>query len=179
MALHYLHTHEEHVQEPFTIENYETVLLEPWKQLADSPFAEIKTELSNAVSKLVIDYGHIMARGWMALLEVVRKLKDLTALQAIVDTYLDKIEGHIDEMVDTIDQVERSLADPNQKYLCLTLIWSIGDHAYRKEMLPLLRKIYSLLLQPEEMFALGTEARNSSFYILTELLVHNCGEKDE
>ena len=36
-----------------------------------------------------------------------------------------------------------------------------------------------MLLQPEEMFALGTEARNSSFYILAELLVHNCAEKEE
>jgi hypothetical protein len=45
--------------------------------------------------------------------------------------------------------VERNLSEPNQKYLCLTLIWTIGDHAYRKKMTPLLRKIYSLLLQPE------------------------------
>jgi hypothetical protein len=130
-----------------------------------------------AVSKLVIDYGHIMGRGWTALLAVVKKLRDLAALQAIVDTYLDKIEEQIDEMVDAIDSVERNLTEPNQKYLCLTLIWSIGDHAFRKDNLPLLRKLYSLLLQPEEMFALGTEARNSSFYILAELLIHNCGEK--
>ena len=92
----------------------------------------MRFELSNAVSKLVIDYGHIMSKGWTALLTVVKKLNDLTALQAIVDTYLDKIEGQIDEMVDAIDNVERNLSDPNQKYLCLTLIWAIGDHAYRK-----------------------------------------------
>lgn len=104
----------------------------------------------------------------------MKKLNDLTALQAIVETYLDKIEGQIEEMVDTIDKVERSLSEPNQKYLCLTLIWTIGDHAFRKQMSALLRKIYSLLLQPEEMFALGTEARHSSFYILAELLIHNC-----
>lgn len=165
-ALHYLHKHQEAIEEPFTVENHEAILLEPWKQLAESPFAEVRAELSNGVNKLVIDYGHIMCRGWTDLLVVVKKLNDLTTLQAIVDTYLDKIEGQIDEMVDAIDKVERSLVDPNQKYLCLTLIWSIGDHAYRKEMLPLLRKIYTLLLQPEEMFALGTEARNSSFYIL-------------
>ena len=165
-ALHYLHTHAEAILDPFTPENYDSVLLEPWKQLAQSPFAEVRTQLSNAVSKLVIDYGHIMCNGWTELLTVVKKLNDLTALQAIVDTYLDKIEGQIDDVVDAIDKVERSLSDPNQKYLCLTLIWAIGDHAFRKEMHPLLRKIYSLLLQPEEMFALGTEARNSSFYIL-------------
>ena len=51
----------------------------------------MRNELSNAVSKLVIDYGHIMSNGWTALLSVVKKLNDLTALQAIVDTYLDKI----------------------------------------------------------------------------------------
>lgn len=66
-----------------------------------------------------------------------------------METYLDKIEGQIEEMVDAIDKVERSLTEPNQKYLCLTLIWTIGDHAYRKKMGPLLRKIYALLLQPE------------------------------
>ena len=49
-----------------------------------------------AVGKLIIDYGHIMSHGWTALLDVVKKLKDLAALQAIVDTYLDKIEGQID-----------------------------------------------------------------------------------
>jgi hypothetical protein len=72
------------------------VLLEPWKQLADSPFAEVKSELSAAVTKLVIDYGHIIDKGWSTLLDIVKKLNDLTALQAIVETYLDKIEGQID-----------------------------------------------------------------------------------
>ena len=90
-ALHYLHTHEDSIKEPFSNDNYDTILLEPWKQLAESPFVEVRTELSNAVSKLVIDYGHIMSNGWTALLSVVKKLNDLTALQAIVDTYLDKI----------------------------------------------------------------------------------------
>lgn len=66
-------------------------MLEPWRQLADSPFAEVRSELSVAVSKLVIDYGHIMNKGWSTLLEIVKKLNDLTALQAIVETYLDKI----------------------------------------------------------------------------------------
>lgn len=57
------------------------------------------------MNKLVIDYGHIVCRGWTDLLVVVKKLNDLTTLQAIVDTYLDKIESHIDDMVDTIDKV--------------------------------------------------------------------------
>ena len=73
-----------------------------------------------------------MSAGWSTLLGVVRKLNDLTALQAIVDTYLDKIEDQIEETIDAIDKVERSLSDPNQKYLCLTLIWAIGDHAFRR-----------------------------------------------
>jgi hypothetical protein len=44
----------------------------------------VRVELGLAVVKLVIDYGHIMGAGWGALLGVVRKLGDLTALQAIV-----------------------------------------------------------------------------------------------
>ena len=57
------------------------------------------------MNKLVIDYGHIVCRGWTDLLVVVKKLNDLTTLQAIVDTYLAKIHSHIDDMVDTIDKV--------------------------------------------------------------------------
>jgi hypothetical protein len=55
----------------------------------------------------------------------------------------------MDFIVNCIDQVERSLSDANQKYLCLTLIWSVGDHAYRKKMTVLLHKIFALLLKPE------------------------------
>ena len=79
--------------------------------------------------------------------------------------------------MDIIDSIERGLADSNQKYLCLTLIWAMGDHAHRHQHSEVMRKIYALLLQPEEMFTLGTEARHSSFYILAELLVHNCSER--
>lgn len=50
----------------------------------------------------------------------------------------------------------------------------IGDYASRHNLSDILRKIYAILLKPEEMFVLGTEARHSSFYILAELLVHNC-----
>ena len=46
-----------------------------------------------------------MGAGWGALLRVVHKLGDLTALQAIVETYLDKIEPHMDFVVEAIDEV--------------------------------------------------------------------------
>ena len=84
MALHYLHTHLEALTDPFTPENYQNVLLQPWKQLALSPFNEVRSELALAVDKLVIDYGHIMGSGWGGLLIVVESLGDMTALQAIV-----------------------------------------------------------------------------------------------
>jgi hypothetical protein len=35
------------------------------------------------------------------------------------------------ETINIIDEVERSLQDMNQKYLCLTLIWAIGDHCHK------------------------------------------------
>ena len=104
-------------------------------------------------------------------------MQDLASLQAIVETFMDKISFYILEVINIIDKVERSLTDSNQKYLCLTLIWTIGDYSHRHQLSHIQRKIYALLLQPEEMFVLGTEARHSSFYILAELLVHNCSEK--
>lgn len=37
------------------------------------------------------------------------------------------------EAINIIDEVERSLTDMNQKYLCLTQIWSIGDYCHKTE----------------------------------------------
>lgn len=59
------------------------------------------------------------------------------------------------------------------------MIWSIADYAKKYNQLDVLKKIYGILLVPEEMFNLGTEARQSSFYIFAEIVVHNCGEKEE
>ncbi len=64
--------------------DYEAVILDPWNNLSASPFPEIKSELAISVSKLVIDYGHIMTHGWRTILGVARRLQDLTSLQAIV-----------------------------------------------------------------------------------------------
>jgi hypothetical protein len=179
IALHYLHTHKEALGPTMQEQDYESVILDPWNNLSASPFNEIRSELAVSVGKLVIDYGHIMTHGWRTILGVARRLQDLTSLQAIVETFLDKINPYILEAIEIIDEVERSLSDSNQKYLCLTLIWGIGDYAHRHNQPEVMRKIYALLLQPEEMFVLGTEARHSSFYILAELLVHNCNEKEQ
>lgn len=54
------------------------------------------------------------------------------------------------------------------------MIWSIGDYAHKNSQNEVLQKIYEILLVPEEMFNLGTEARHSSFYIFAEIIVHNC-----
>jgi hypothetical protein len=43
----------------------------------------------------------------------------------------------------------------NQKYLCLTLIWTIGDYCHKQENTEALRKIYAILLKPDEMFIVG------------------------
>jgi hypothetical protein len=45
------------------------------------------------------------------------------------------------------------------------MIWSIADYARKNNQLEVLKKIYEVLLVPEEMFNLDTEARHSSFYI--------------
>ena len=108
----------------------------------------MRQELSTAVNKLIIEYGHIMTHGWRSILFIVKKLGDLHSLQAIVETFLERVSPFLEEVVDIIDKVERSLADPNQKYLCLTLIWQMGDHAHRHSHSQVQRKIYALLLQP-------------------------------
>ena len=131
------------------------------------------------MNKLIIDYGHIMTNGWKCILEIVKKTNDLKSLQAIVETFLEKVHDNIMEILTVVDNVERKLVDTNQKFLCLTMIWAIGDYAHKNKEAEVLKKIYEILLVPEEMFNLGTEARQSSFYIFAEILVHNCAEKNE
>ena len=41
-----------------------------------------------------------------------------------------------------VDNIERKLEDTNQKYLCLTMIWSIADYSSKIEQPEILRKIY-------------------------------------
>lgn len=107
----------------------------------------------------------------------MKKTNDLKSLQAIVETFLEKVHDNIMDVIICVDQIERKLHDTNQKYLCLTMIWSIADYARKNNQLDVLKKIYEILLVPEEMFNLGTEARHSSFYIFAEIVVHNCTEK--
>lgn len=125
------------------------MILEPWVSLAGCEFEEIKKELAVGVNKMIIDYGHMLFSGWKSILQIVKKLKDIKCLQAIVETYMDKIQANIMETISIIDEVERGLDDMNQKYLCLTLIWTIGDHCHKKGESEALRKIYGMLLQPE------------------------------
>lgn len=120
-----------------------------------------------------------MTHGWKCILEVVSKTNDLKSLQTIVETFLEKVNDSMMNVLLIVDNIERKLEDTNQKYLCLTMIWSIADYSSKIEQRDVLRKIYEILLKPEEMFNLGTEARHSSFYIFAELIVHNCTEKSE
>ena len=56
-----------------------------------------------AVNKIIIDYGHILDNGWTSILEIVKKTKDIKSLQAIVETYLDKINDNIMQTINIID----------------------------------------------------------------------------
>jgi len=60
-------------------------------------------ELAVAVNKIIIDYGHILESGWESILEIVKRTKDIKSLQAIVETYLDKISENIMETIRIID----------------------------------------------------------------------------
>lgn len=52
------------------------------------------------------------------------------------------------DVIVSVDTIERKLVDTNQKYLCLTMIWSIADYARKNEQLDVLKKIYHILLVP-------------------------------
>ena len=95
-----------------------------------------------AVNKLIIDYGHIMTNGWKCILEIVAKTNDLKSLQTIVETFLQKVNNNIMSVLLIVDNIERKLEDTNQKYLCLTMIWSIADYSSKIEQPEILRKIY-------------------------------------
>lgn len=95
LGLHYLHTHKQALGTIMKEEDYQSIILDPWNHLSVSPFNEIRNELAVSVGKLVIDYGHIMTHGWRTILGITRKLQDLTSLQAIVETFLDKINPYI------------------------------------------------------------------------------------
>jgi hypothetical protein len=49
-------------------------------------------------------------------------------------------------VIDIIHQFKLSLVDPNQKYLCLTFLWTIGDHSAKLNHMGLLNKIFVILL---------------------------------
>lgn len=66
------------------------------------------------------------------------------------------MHDHIMDVIVIVDAIERKLSETNQKYLCLTMIWSIADYARKNEQLDALKKIYEILLVPEEMFNLST-----------------------
>ena len=95
-TLHFLHAHPAALEHPALSRDHEQVVLEPWDNLAGSPFPEVRSELSTAVNKLVIDYGHIMSHGWRTILSVVKKLGDLQSLQAIVETFLERISPFLE-----------------------------------------------------------------------------------
>lgn len=46
------------------------------------------------------------------------------------------------DVIVIVDAIERKLSETNQKYLCLTMIWSIADYARKNEQLDALKKIY-------------------------------------
>lgn len=60
-----------------------------------------------ALNKIIIDYGHILTHGWESILLIVSNMRDLKSLQSIVETFLDKVDNKIMEILLTIDLIER------------------------------------------------------------------------
>ena len=106
-------------------------------------------------------------------MEIIRDINDFKSIQVIIETFLDKLNIHLELLVTIVHEFKKSLKDPNQKYLCLTFLWNIGDYACTINQISILEKIFGILLEPEYPFVFNPEARHSAFYIFTELLIHN------
>lgn len=70
-----------------------------------------------------------MTNGWKNIMDIVKKIMDIKALQAIVQTFLEKVHIYIMDVIVCVDNIQRKIYDTNQKYLCLTMIWAIADYA--------------------------------------------------
>ena len=119
------------------------------------------------MNKILIDYGHVLDEGWICILEIIRDVGDFKSIQVIIETFLDRLNIHLEMLVDIVHQFKKGLTDPNQKYLCLTFLWNIGDYACTIGKVSLLEKIFGILLEPEHPFVFNPEARHSAFYIFT------------
>lgn len=177
ITLSYLHSNQQSLSGKFTADNYQRLIFEPWLNLVKCKFPELKEQIVVALNKIVIDYGHVLHHGWSCLLEIIKEIGDFKSMQVIIDTFLEQVDPYMESVVEIVEQFKASLTDPNQKYLCLTFLWTIGDHTHRQNKLQLLEKIFALLLEPEYPFVFNPEARHSAFYIFTELLIHNCSNE--
>lgn len=111
------------------------------------------------------------------MLEIIKEIGDFKSMQVVIDTFLERVDPYAEMVVEIVHQFKTTLIDPNQKYLCLTILWTIGDHSHKVKKLELLERIFGILLEPEYPFVFNPEARHSAFYIFTELLIQNCTEE--
>lgn len=114
------------------------MIFEPWLNLVKCKFPELKEQIIVALNKIVNDYGHVLTEGWGCIFQIIREIGDFKSMQVIVDTFLDRVDNYIDTVVEIIHQFKSSLVDSNQKYLCLTFLWTIGDHSHKTNKLQLL-----------------------------------------
>ena len=46
-----------------------------------------------------------MTKGWKCILDVIAKIKDLKSLQSVVETFLDKIDPYIMDVIEIVDEI--------------------------------------------------------------------------
>lgn len=109
-------------------------------------FPELKEQISQSLNKILIDYGHILDEGWIYILEIIRDVGDFKSIQVIIETFVDRLNVHLPMLVDIVHEFKKNLKDPNQKYLCLTFLWNIGDYSCTIGKVSLLEKIFTILL---------------------------------
>lgn len=51
-----------------------------------------------------------MTNGWKCIMEIVKKTNDLKSLQAIVETFLEKVHDYIMDVIVIVDAIERKLS---------------------------------------------------------------------
>jgi hypothetical protein len=138
ITLSYLHSNPNSLSGKFTPDNYQKLIFEPWLNLVRCKFPELKEQIGLALNKIVIDYGHILTQGWSCILDIIQEIGDFKTMQVIIDTFLDRVDDYMETVVEIVQQFKASLTDTNQKYLCLTILWTIGDHSHKLNKLLLL-----------------------------------------
>ena len=102
MTLAHLFAHPEDLSGKFTRQNYQKLVFEPWINLVRCNFPELKEQIAQSLNKILIDYGHMLEEGWLCILEIIKDVRDFKSIQVIIETFLDRLNPHLETLVDIV-----------------------------------------------------------------------------